>query len=79
MDSQASPLPEKGERNVLCPHYGECLDHALFCSWHSWSCSRCRHRLLQEPIPDWASAEWVLGTYELSISIPGVDWDDFAS
>jgi hypothetical protein len=76
MYSQADPLPEQGERNVLCPHYGGCLDHALFCSWHSWSCSRCRYRLLHEPIPDWASKECVPGTYELSIEIPGMNWDE---
>jgi hypothetical protein len=44
MDPEAQPTPIKGERNIHCPHYSDCLDYAVNHFWQSWSCSECPHR-----------------------------------
>lgn len=30
-------------RNLLCSHYGDCLEYAGLSAWQGMSCSRCRH------------------------------------
>lgn len=44
------PVQTKGYRNVFCPHYRKCLDHASKRHWEYWTCSHCRHKHLQESI-----------------------------
>jgi len=44
MDPEAQPTPIKGERNIHCPHYSDCLDYVVNRFWESWSCSECPHR-----------------------------------
>jgi len=44
MDTRANPKNLTGERNVFCPQYRQCLDHAVKCAWQSWDCSRCDFR-----------------------------------
>lgn len=44
MDPEAQPTPIKGERNIYCPHYNDCLDYVVNHFWQSWSCSKCPHR-----------------------------------
>ncbi len=31
-------------RNLACPLYTRCLDHAVARSWPGWSCKKCRYR-----------------------------------
>ncbi len=44
MNRPGKPLQRKGERNVLCPLYNGCLDHAVKESWPHWDCGDCRHK-----------------------------------
>lgn len=48
MDAKANPVPEKGERNVFCPFYSDCLDLAVEHKWDSWHCFRCPFRSVIE-------------------------------
>jgi hypothetical protein len=52
MESGCNPRQRKGERNVFCPYYGECLDYAITRAWESWNCSGCKHRTDQEAEPE---------------------------
>jgi hypothetical protein len=47
MDQQARPINKRGERNIYCPHYKDCLDYAVECSWPSWNCSECPYKTVQ--------------------------------
>jgi hypothetical protein len=47
MDQQARPISKRGERNIYCPYYKDCLDYAVECSWPSWNCSLCPHKAMQ--------------------------------
>jgi len=44
------PVKSKGYRNVFCPYYRKCLDHASKSHWEYWSCFSCRHKHLKESI-----------------------------
>ena len=45
------PAAEKVvSRNVLCPHYNTCLDHAVEKNLPSWDCSTCMHKHTKERI-----------------------------
>ena len=48
MKMTPSPIGKKGERNIYCPNYGDCLDHAVENKWRAWSCAECSCKLLQE-------------------------------
>jgi len=37
-----NPSPKRGERNIFCPHYCNCLDFAINKAWDSWACLECR-------------------------------------
>jgi len=47
MNRAGKPLQRKGERNVFCPLYKGCLDHAVKESWPHWDCGDCQHKLDQ--------------------------------
>jgi hypothetical protein len=32
------------KKNIYCPFYRECLDHAAKRHWKSWDCSRCPYK-----------------------------------
>ena len=40
MEPRANPIPKRGERNICCPFYNDCLDQAVEGSWQSWDCSQ---------------------------------------
>lgn len=42
--SHPSPSHKKGERNIFCPHYCNCLDIAIKKSWDYWACMECRFK-----------------------------------
>lgn len=47
MRMKANPINQYGERNVFCPLYNNCLDHAVKCAWPTWECSHCEMRCQQ--------------------------------
>jgi hypothetical protein len=47
MNPKCNPVHKKGNRNVLCPYYIDCLDYAIEKSWAYWGCADCQHRLTQ--------------------------------
>jgi len=52
MDLKAKPIPKRGERNIYCPFYSDCLDHAVKQFWRHWSCSQCPHKLIKQSITE---------------------------
>ena len=46
MEPKAKPIPKLGERNIYCPFYSDCLDHAVNHFWRHWSCSECPYKLV---------------------------------
>lgn len=46
MHGNCNPAPEAGERNVFCPYYDHCLDHAIKKAWNTWDCAHCVHRFM---------------------------------
>jgi hypothetical protein len=69
MDPEAQPTPIKGERNIHCPHYSDCLNYVVNHFWESWSCSECPHRnmKLMDEVGYGANGEGL--DYELSPDI----------
>ena len=47
-----NPKHEKGDRNVYCPYYGDCLDYAIEVSWQYWNCGECLEKANQAAMPD---------------------------
>jgi hypothetical protein len=45
MDQYPKPIRKKGEKNVFCPYYKDCLNHAAKLHWENWDCSECPHKL----------------------------------
>ena len=44
MEIKGHPIPRRGERNIFCPYYGDCLDYAVRTEWYAWNCSRCPYK-----------------------------------
>jgi hypothetical protein len=45
MDQNQNPVYTKGNRNVFCPYYRDCLDHSARHHWEYWTCFACHHKL----------------------------------
>ena len=70
MNSKCTPVHKKGNRNVLCPHYGDCLDHAIEKAWDCWDCCDCEHRFSQETQPEIRSTvSGSIAYYDLPLEI----------
>lgn len=66
MKGRRHPISKKGERNALCPFYGECLNEAIAKSWKYWHCHECPHRASRDPSIDVLSTiEGAISYYEL--------------
>jgi hypothetical protein len=52
MNTERNPVRRRGNRNVFCPLYRECLDDAIKGSWQDWDCEDCRHKLNHKNEPD---------------------------
>jgi hypothetical protein len=52
MEPNSNPLHKRGNRNIFCPHYEVCLDHAVERRWRYWNCSECPHKLKKQPLMD---------------------------
>jgi len=50
MDQNPTHIRKNGEKNVFCPYYKDCLNHAAKLRWENWDCSECPHTLRQRPI-----------------------------
>jgi hypothetical protein len=48
MDENRNPLYMKGNRNVFCPYYSECLNHAAKRHWAYWTCFECQYEKEQK-------------------------------
>ena len=64
MEPKANPICKKGERNIHCPFYNDCLDYAVKHSWQSWNCFQCPHKVMQ------STTEW---EYEVNDTDPYYD------
>lgn len=60
MKPRHNPVHKRGERNVFCPQYGDCLDYAVQRAWEYWGCSECQERNNEgaRPEPGLASSDW---------------------
>ena len=47
-----NPVHQKGDRNVYCPYYGDCLDYAIEVAWQYWNCGDCIERTNHAARPD---------------------------
>ena len=52
MIEDSKPVPIEGERNIFCPHYRDCLDHASKNYWEYWACQDCAHKQETECVTD---------------------------
>ena len=52
MDQNRKPIYTKGFRNVLCPYYRVCLDHAAKNHWEYWTCLNCKHKSIEILLTD---------------------------
>ena len=50
--TRGKPVRRTGDRNIFCPHYGECLDYVVANGWRDWDCSDCEYRTTEESILD---------------------------
>ncbi|NVM22606.1 MAG: hypothetical protein HWN68_12615 [Desulfobacterales bacterium] len=50
MKPMAKPVHRSGNKNIYCPFYSNCLDHAAKRYWQYWDCSECRHKLRAQQI-----------------------------
>jgi hypothetical protein len=50
MQPHSNPLHIQGEKNVFCPYYNECLNHACKNKWKYWACRDCRYRRKREAV-----------------------------
>ena len=48
MTEKLNPVCRRGDRNVFCVYYGDCLDHAVDHRWRYWNCTECSHKLIQQ-------------------------------
>ena len=48
MHPDCSPIEKKGNKNVWCDYYDDCLDYAVDNSWKYWDCGNCTHQNRQE-------------------------------
>ena len=44
MNNNENPVHTKGDKNVFCPYYGNCLDYAVQLHWEYWTCLYCQHK-----------------------------------
>lgn len=45
-----NPICAEGYKNIFCPYYSDCLDHAVEHWWDYWACLECQHKNKQVPV-----------------------------
>ena len=74
MRKNRNPHPRKGNRNVFCSDYNNCLDVAIERSWNSWNCGQCILRFEEDISPE--ATLTADEAVECSIcSLKTADWD----
>jgi hypothetical protein len=69
MEPRPNPICKRGKRNIYCPLYSNCLDHAVNQFWQHWSCSQCSYRETKAFDETGYGAETDLLDYEFSPDI----------
>jgi hypothetical protein len=67
MVSEINPMHRKGERNLHCPKYEECLELASREDWVGWCCSCCAFRHRKSP---WEETELYTRQWVDTYSVP---------
>jgi hypothetical protein len=52
MQPEPHPVNDTGEKNINCPHYGFCLNHAAHNLWNAWTCSDCVYKTEKKAFSD---------------------------
>ncbi|MGD9082537.1 MAG: hypothetical protein PVJ50_06795 [Desulfobacterales bacterium] len=52
MNHNENPVHTKGDKNVFCPYYGNCLDYAVELQWQYWTCLHCQHKQKETFVED---------------------------
>ncbi len=52
MQPKTNPVYKRGAKNVFCPFYEGCLDHAVILRWHFWDCSECNYKFHKMSLQD---------------------------
>jgi len=50
MRGKLNPIRKRGNRNILCPHYSECLNHAVKHQWQAWACYDCDFKRIEQSL-----------------------------
>jgi hypothetical protein len=75
MRKKRRPHYKKGERNVLCPHYGDCLDEVVKKAWDYWNCGECPQRFHETPRADiLTSVNDAIPYFTISSEVSGKVW-----
>ena len=70
MNPKQNPVNSKGLRNIFCPYYKNCLDHAVISQWDCWECRECRYKATEDVVIDvMTENENAELSYELSPSL----------
>lgn len=77
MSAGPNPVRQKGERNLYCPYYGECLDHAVDHKWRSWNCTACSFQTVQDTGYPVRTVDDSNICYELPPTLPQEVWYSF--
>jgi hypothetical protein len=70
MNTKCNPIHKKGDRNVFCPYYGNCLDYAIEKSWEYWDCCDCGYQFNEEGSPELQlTASGTIAYYEVKLEL----------
>lgn len=73
MNAKPNPIHRSGYRNVQCPLYHGCLDHAAKRFWKGWDCSNCYFKKMAEEFEEIICCE---DSADLYYSIPAQIFSD---
>jgi hypothetical protein len=74
MKQKPNPIHKSGNRNLYCPYYEGCLDHAVESRWRYWDCCECAHKSKQESITGIQTVSDPNVYYELPANIYAELW-----
>ncbi len=75
MQVKPNPIHRSGFRNIQCPHYHSCLDHAAKNFWRCWDCNDCHYKLMVEALEALTYAE---DCADITYAIPGNIYQEVA-
>ena len=75
MGKKCNPIGRRGDRNVFCSNYNDCLDTAITRSWNTWNCCHCPLRFNQTVGKQNLSISTdSIAEYGLMVQSIGLDW-----